>query len=115
MSQPQRLCWNCDAVVPGKVQFCPNCSSLQKEMGAEMLAEPRSRGSVGMGGFFVVIAVFILLAGGLGWYFTQGNKPSKDLLPEGKTAFEQEKAHTEESPNEVSPDQRKVLPSGRDS
>jgi|GEM_PF-4294534 len=115
MSQPQRLCWNCDAVVPGKVQFCPNCSSLQKEMGAEMLAEPRTHGSVGMGGFFVVIAVFILLAGGIGWYFLQGRGPAKELLPEGKAAFEKQKARSEDSPNEITPEQREVLPSGRDS
>lgn len=115
MSQPQRLCWNCDAVVPGKVQFCPNCNSLQKEMGAEMLAEPRTHGSVGMGGLFIGLAVFILLAGGLGWYLTQARKPSRELLPEGQTDFEQQEAHSSDSPNEITPAQRDVLPSGRDS
>lgn len=108
MSQPQRLCWNCDAVVPGKVQFCPTCNALQKEMGAEMLAEPRVRGSVNMTSFFIGLVLLIGVVLGLGWYLTRDNPPPAESLPQGKSTWEQQPARVMDSPNELTPAQRDV-------
>lgn len=115
MSQPQRLCWNCDAVVPGKVQFCPTCNALQKEMGAEMLAEPRVRGSVNMTSFFVGLALLVVIVLGLGWYMTREKAPPAEVLPEGKSEWRQQPAKTIDSPNEISPAQRDVRSGGGES
>ncbi|MCG3151664.1 MAG: hypothetical protein GEEBNDBF_00944 [bacterium] len=115
MSQPQRLCWNCDAVVPGKVQFCPTCNALQKEMGAEMLAEPRVRGSVNMTSFFVGLVLLVVVVLGVGWYMTREKTPPAEVLPEGKSGWDQQTSRTIDSPNEITPAQRDVLPSGQDS
>lgn len=78
MSGPQRLCWSCDAVVPGKVQFCPNCNALQKEIAEEMLAEPRVRGSVNMTSSFIVLGVIVLLIAGAIWWMNQ----TRDTRPQ---------------------------------
>ena len=104
---PQRLCWNCDAVVPGKVQFCPNCNSLQKEMGTEMLAEPRTRGTTNMTQFFVTVAVIVVLAIAGIFYLTHRNTgpvagPGNVRTPAGAG----------QSPNEITPAQHDLAPGG---
>ncbi|HYE77850.1 MAG TPA: hypothetical protein VEI97_07690 [bacterium] len=89
----ERTCWNCGAAVPGKVQFCPSCNSLQKGIAEEMLAEPRVRGTNSMGQFLtglailavVVLAVIFMLGRRSPGPVPPGPEPSRTLQPGAPT------------------------------
>lgn len=110
MNAPQRICWNCGAIVPGKVQFCPSCNSLQKGIAEEMLAEPRTRGTSNMGQFLTGIA--ILAAVVLAVIFMLGRRSPAPLPSSNGT---RQPAKSSASPNEITPEQHDTAPGGRES